>query len=128
MESRALVLAVCLSIPRGNQGRIVPGQLRGLAGEGPGGPMETGVDEGTPGRERRDGREQGKGMTLVALQGGRCMFTRRAHSFIVRMAGRCAAITGQRGQMAQAPLIVAAAHENKCSVPARCFMNQSKVE
>lgn len=63
--------------------------------------METRVDEGTTGRERRDGRERGKGMAFVALQGGRCMFTRRAHSFIVRMAGRCTAITrGPTGQMA----------------------------
>lgn len=92
-------------------------------------PMGNGVDEGTPGRERRDGRERGKGTALVALEGGRCMFTRRAHSFIVRMAGRCTAITpGQKGQMAQASLIVATAHENKCSVLACRFMEQSKAE
>lgn len=73
--------------------------------EGPGGlderVMETGVDEGTPGRKRREGRGQGMGMAFVALQGGQCMFTKRAHSFIVRMAGRCIAITlGKAGQMA----------------------------
>lgn len=48
-----------------------------LALEGPGGlderVMETWVYEGTPRRERRDGREWGKGMALMALQGGRCV-------------------------------------------------------
>lgn len=108
MESRALVSAVCLSILRGNQGRIFPGQLSRLAIEGPGGLdetlMETGVDEGTPGRERRDGGERGKGMVLVALQGGRCVFTRQAHSFIVRMASQCRAITpAQRDRWLRPP-------------------------
>lgn len=45
--------------------------------------IEIRADEGIPGRERRHGREQS--WWLVA--GGRCIFIRRAHSIIVRMAG-----------------------------------------
>lgn len=48
---------------------------------------ETNVDEGITGRERRHERDRKKGRELVAHAGGRCMFTRRAHSFIVRTAG-----------------------------------------
>ncbi len=78
MQSRAFVSAVCPSVLRGNQGRIFPGQLNRLPVEGPGGLderlMETGVDEGTIGRERRVWREQQKGMALqgvyVCLQKG----------------------------------------------------------
>jgi len=49
--------------------------------------MHTGVEEGAPGGERRNEWEQGKGLKLMKLAGGRCMFMRRTHSFTVRMAG-----------------------------------------
>ena len=95
-----------------------------------GGGDETGVVEGTPWEERRDGREQGKGMIFVALAGGRCMFTKRAHSSVVRMAGPCAAkAPGQTGQMVPGRCSVQP-HGNTGSGPTCCCAenNQSELQ
>lgn len=48
--------------------------------------METEADEGTPGHERRDGREQGKGLVLLALQGG-SIYVYKKGTFLYRENG-----------------------------------------
>ena len=89
MKSRALVLAVGLSVLRGNQRKIFTGQARGLGNwqqkEGDG-VMESRVDEGTPGHGRRSAMEKGKGVKFCGTCGG-SMYVDKKGTFLYRENG-----------------------------------------